>query len=211
MLDRIIIRLIYYLPPLLLALSFHESAHALIAHRLGDPTAKDEGRISLNPIQHIDPFGLLAILFLPLGWAKPVMINPYNLKNPIKDNVWISIAGPVSNLILAMISGLVFRLTLGVLASSTAGMYFLELIKNSVIINLNLMVFNLIPIPPLDGFHILEGVVSTETYVKLQYLRQFGPLLLIALVIFGGGILGAILYPVDQYLGGFLIGVPFGM
>ncbi len=208
MIDRLIIRLLYYLPPLLLALSFHESAHAFMAYRFGDTTARDEGRISLNPIAHIDPFGLIAILFFPIGWAKPVMINPYNLKNPIKDNIWISLAGPASNLILAAIFGIIFRLTYGALSSSVAGQYFSQLIQISVLLNINLMVFNLIPIPPLDGFHILEGIVPTETYVKLQQIRQFGPLLLIAMVIFGGSILWAILGPIQQVLGGFLLGMP---
>jgi Zn-dependent protease len=211
MIDRLIIRLLYYLPPLLLALSFHESAHAYMAYRFGDTTARDGGRISLNPIAHIDPFGLIAILFFPIGWAKPVMINPYNLKNPIKDNIWISLAGPASNLILAVIFGLIFRLSYGLLSSSEAGQYFSQLIQISVLLNINLMVFNLIPIPPLDGFHILEGIVPTETYVKLQQIRQFGPLLLIAFVIFGGSILWAILGPIQQVLGGFLLGVPISM
>ncbi len=208
--EHIIERIIYFLPPLLLALSFHESAHAYIAFRLGDPTARDLGRVTLNPLPHIDIFGLIAIMFFPIGWAKPVPVNPYNLKNPIRDNLWISLAGPASNLILAFISGVVFRLLYNPLASSAGGAYFLTLIQSSVILNIILMVFNLLPIPPLDGFHILEGMVSTETYVKLQRIQQFGPLLLLALVLFGGGILGAILGPVIRVLGGFLIGRPIG-
>jgi Zn-dependent protease len=211
MIDRLIIRLLYYLPPLLLALSFHESAHAYMAYRFGDTTARDGGRISLNPIAHIDPLGLIAILFFPIGWAKPVMINPYNLKNPIKDNIWISLAGPASNLILAALFGIVFRFAYEPFSSSVAGQYFIQLIQISVILNINLMVFNLIPIPPLDGFHILEGIVPTETYVKLQQIRQFGPLLLIVFVIFGGSILWAILGPIQRILGGFLLGVPITM
>ncbi len=208
--ESIIQRIIYFLPPLLLALSFHESAHAYIAYRLGDPTARDLGRVTLNPLPHIDIFGLIAIMFFPIGWAKPVPVNPYNLKNPIRDNLWISLAGPTSNLILAFISGIVFRLLYNPLGSSAGGVYFLTLIQSSVILNIILMVFNLLPIPPLDGFHVLEGMVSTETYVKLQRLQQFGPMLLLVLVLFGGRFLGAILGPVIRVLGGFFVGRPIG-
>lgn len=208
--ENIIQRIIYFLPPLLLALSFHESAHAYIAYRLGDPTARDLGRVTLNPLPHIDIFGLIAIMFFPIGWAKPVPVNPYNLKNPIRDNLWISLAGPTSNLILAFISGIVFRLLYNPLGSSAGGVYFLTLIQSSVILNIILMVFNLLPIPPLDGFHVLEGMVSTETYVKLQRIQQFGPMLLLVLVLFGGRFLGAILGPVIRVLGGFFVGRPIG-
>jgi Zn-dependent protease len=206
----IIDRVINFLPPFLLAISFHESAHAYVAYRLGDPTARDMGRITLNPLPHIDILGLLAILVFPFGWAKPVPINPYNLRNPIKDNLWISLAGPASNLLLAFVSGIVFRLLVFPLAASAGGIYILTLIRSSVILNIILMVFNLIPIPPLDGFHVLEGLVSTETYVKLQRVHQIGPILLLALVFFGGGLLTAIMGPIVRILGGFIIGTPLG-
>jgi Zn-dependent protease len=194
----------------LLAISFHESAHAYVAYRLGDPTARDLGRVTLNPIPHIDIIGLIAILVSSFGWAKPVPVNPYNLKNPIKDNLWISLAGPVSNLILAIISGIVFRFALAPLASSEGGYYILTLIQSSVILNIILMVFNLIPIPPLDGFHVLEALVSTDMYIQLQRIQQFGPFLLLALVFFGGGIISAIISPFIRILGGFLLGSPMG-
>jgi Zn-dependent protease len=208
--NGIIERIINFLPPFLLAISFHESAHAYIAYRLGDPTARDLGRITLNPLPHIDILGLIAILFFPFGWAKPVPVNSYNLRNPIKDNLWISLAGPTSNLILAFISGIVYRLLFSLLAFSAGGVYILSLIRSSVILNIILMVFNLLPVPPLDGFHVLEGLVSTETYIKLQRVQQVGPILLLALVFFGGGILTAIMGPVVRILGGFIIGMPLG-
>jgi Zn-dependent protease len=132
------------------------------------------------------------------------------LKNPIKDNLWISLAGPASNLILAAISGLIFRIASPFLIGSPGGDFILTMILISVTLNIVLMVFNLLPIPPLDGFHILEGLVSTETYVRLQVLNQIGPFILLAVVFLGGGILGAIFNPVVRILGGFFLGVPVG-
>jgi Zn-dependent protease len=199
-----------FLPPFLLAISCHESAHAYVAYRLGDPTARDLGRVTLNPLPHIDIFGLIVLFVAHFGWAKPVPVNPYNLKNPIRDNLWISLAGPASNLILAAISGLVFRLTSPFLVGSPAGEFLLTMILISVSLNIVLMVFNMIPLPPLDGFHILEGLVSTETYVKLQRVQQIGPFILLAVVFFGGRFLNAVFGPVVSVLGGFFLGIPIG-
>ena len=152
------------------------------------------------------------LLFAHFGWAKPVPINPYNLKNPIKDNLWIALAGPASNLILAIISAVVFRILFPFLISSTAGEFLLTMIKQSVILNLVLMTFNLFPLPPLDGFHILEGLVSTENYIKLQRLNQIGPFLLLGLIMLSNfghlNIFGAIFGPVVGTLGGLLLGMP---
>ncbi len=212
--ENFIRQAIWFLPPFLLAISFHESAHAYVANRFGDPTAKDLGRITLNPLPHIDPFGLLMLFLVHFGWAKPVPINPYNLKNPIKDNLWIALAGPASNLILAVISAIVFRAAFPFLIGSGPGEFFLTMVQFSVTLNLVLMVFNLFPIPPLDGFHILEGLVSTETYVKLQRLNQVGPFLLMGIILIGSftgvSIFGAIFGPIVRVLGGFLLGMPVG-
>ena len=205
-LNDLIERAIYFLPPFLLSISFHESAHAYVAYRFGDPTARDLGRVTLNPLPHINIPGLIAIMLSPFGWAKPVPVNPYNLRNPIRDSLWISLAGPASNLILAAIFGAIFQLTHSLFPPSAGGLYAVTFIQNCVVLNLMLMTFNLIPIPPLDGFHILEGLVSTETYIKLQGLYKFGPLLLLALVLLGGNILGAIISPVIRIIGGFLLG-----
>lgn len=206
---------IFFLPVFLLAISFHESSHGYIANRFGDPTAKDMGRITLNPLPHIDPVGLIAIFIPPhFGWAKPVPVNPYNLRNPIKDNLWIALAGPASNLILAIISAIVFRIVAPFLQFSAAGGFILTMILLSVSLNLVLMTFNLFPIPPLDGFHILEGLVSTEMYIKLQRLEQIGPIILLIIIMasnFGHlNFFGAIFSPVVRTLGGLLLGRPVG-
>jgi Zn-dependent protease len=205
---------ILFIPPFLLAISVHESAHAYVAYRLGDPTAKELGRVTLNPIPHIDIFGFIALFIVHFGWAKPVPVNPANLKEPIRDSLWISLAGPASNFILAVLSAIVFRMLVPFLAYSDGGLFVLDMILFSVRLNIILMVFNLFPLPPLDGFHILEGLVSYETYLKLQQLHSMGPMLLLGLIFLsnfsGLNIFGAIFTPVVRTLGGFLIGMPIG-
>ncbi len=210
----VIQKAILFVPPFLLAISVHESAHAYIANRLGDPTAKELGRVTLNPIPHIDLFGFIALFMVGFGWAKPVPVNPANLKEPIRDGLWISLAGPASNLILAVLSAVVFRMLFPFLIHSDGGMFALAMIKFSVTLNIILMVFNLFPLPPLDGFHILEGLVSYETYVKLQQLQSKGPMILFGLIflsiITGFNIFDIIFTPIVRTLGGFLIGMPIG-
>lgn len=210
----VIQKAIFFVPPFLLAISVHESAHAYIANRLGDPTAKELGRITLNPIPHIDLFGFIALFIVGFGWAKPVPVNPANLKEPIRDGLWISLAGPASNLILAVLSAVVFRMLVPFLAYSDGGLFILDMIRFSVALNIILMVFNLFPLPPLDGFHILEGLVSYETYVKLQQLQSKGPMILFGLIFLssfiGFNIFGIIFTPIVRTLGGFLIGMPIG-
>jgi Zn-dependent protease len=212
--DSFLLQAIFFLPPFLLAISVHESAHAYTAYRFGDPTAKNLGRITLNPIPHIDIFGLIAIFLVHFGWAKPVPVNPQNLKDPIKDNLWISLAGPASNLILAIISGIVFRILSPLLSISEAGLFILTMIQFSVILNIVLMVFNLFPIPPLDGFHILEGIVSHDVYLSLQKLRSAGPMILFGLIILssvsGLNIFSFIFRPFVKIIGGILLGEPVG-
>jgi Zn-dependent protease len=205
---------ILFVPPFLLAISFHESAHAYVAYRLGDPTARDMGRITLNPLPHIDLFGFIALFLVHFGWAKPVPVNSANLQNPIKDNLWISLAGPTSNLLLAIVSAVFFRMLAPFLAHSSGGLFVLQMIEISVILNIVLMVFNLFPLPPLDGFHILEGLVPYETYVRLQRFQAAGPMILLGLILLSSftdlNIFAIVFEPVVRILGGFLIGMPVG-
>ncbi len=212
--EQFIANAVFFLPPFLLAISFHESAHAYVANRLGDPTAKDLGRITLNPIHHIDIMGLIVLFVAHFGWAKPVPVNPYNLKHPRKDNLWISLAGPASNLILAFISAVVYRLFFPLLMTSQLGAFLLTMIELSVSLNIVLMVFNLFPLPPLDGFHILEGLVSTETYIELQKLQTVGPMILLGIIMISSltkfNIFAIIFGPIVSILGGLLLGRPIG-
>lgn len=173
------------IPPILLALSFHEYAHAWMANRKGDPTAKMLGRLTMNPLAHLDPMGTLMIVILHFGWAKPVPVNPLNLKDPKKDMLWIALAGPASNVILAAGLGLLIRVMNGFglrIDGSFLGL-FQYMLYFAVMINLVLAIFNMLPIPPLDGSKILFGVLPTEYEEPYLRFEQYGPMLLFGLVI----------------------------
>jgi len=143
--------LLVSLPILLITISIHEYSHAKVADILGDPTPRLAGRLTLNPISHIDPFGLLALVLVRFGWAKPVPVNPYNFKNPRGGELLVSLAGPLSNFLLAWVLAIIYKNV------PLPNNDFLSMIISYTIwINLSLAVFNLIPIPPLDGSHILE-------------------------------------------------------
>jgi len=165
----------------LIALTIHEFFHAYIADKFGDPTAKLMGRVTLNPIAHFDLVGTLLPLFLIIirspfvfGWGKPVMVNPNNFKNPKIDNITVSLAGPMSNFAIAVIFGLLIRLI-------NLPIVLQYLFASIMIINLVFMIFNLIPIPPLDGSKILSLFISDRAYLVLQ---QFGIFLLLILIMF---------------------------
>jgi len=201
---------------LLISVAFHEAAHAWMANRLGDPTAKLLGRISLNPLDHIDPIGtvllpLFALFssittggFFVFGWGKPTPFNPWNLQNPKRDSALISLAGPVSNFLLAAIFAIPFRLGLLELANNQSFQSFSllnPLGKTSFILffmiylNLLLGLFNLIPIHPLDGFKVIGGLLSKSFYYRWLELERIGPILLLALIFFGGGIISLVISP----------------
>lgn len=183
---------------ILLALSVHESAHGWMAERFGDPTARMQGRITLNPIAHIDPIGtvvfplMLALMGAPVfGWAKPVMVNPYNLRNPRKDGIYIAAAGPVSNIIMA-IGGIVVFIILkqiGIVGSiyvtSRSAEAITILLLNLILINIFLAIFNLLPIPPLDGSRILEGILEGEALRTFKKIEPYGFIILIAVIYLG--------------------------
>ncbi len=174
-------------PPILLALAFHEFSHGWVADRLGDPTARNAGRLTLNPLAHLDLMGTIMLFVVHMGWAKPVPINPYNFGNPRRDTVLVSLAGPVSNLILAFGFGLLIRAfdTGGIFASITLPKAALLAIVYGVIINISLAIFNLIPIPPLDGSRILGGLLPPEMEREYRKLDKFGPMLVLVLVMGG--------------------------
>jgi len=170
----------------LFALSVHESAHGWMANRLGDPTARLQGRISLNPLAHIDPIGtvvfplILALLKAPVfGWAKPVMIDPRYFRRPRRDNMLVAAAGPLSNLLVAALGILLFRLFTGWLVQNPVPAQFLLTV---VIINVYLAAFNLIPIPPLDGSGVLEGLLPARWLRSYWQLRPYGFIILIVLL-----------------------------
>ena len=182
---------------LLIAITLHEFSHALMANRLGDPTAKRLGRLSLNPIRHLDPLGTLMLFLVGFGWGKPVPINPnYFRMNPRRGMAISALAGPLSNFALAALLGVLVRV--GVVdwhspwswpfypfASWDASWVAADIIGYVILLNLILGVFNLIPIPPLDGFNIAVGILPRRQAEAMARLQQYGPLLLLLLVFLG--------------------------
>lgn len=176
-------------PPLLLALTFHEFAHGYVAYMLGDPTAKMAGRLTLNPIKHLDPLGTIAFFLIKFGWAKPVPVNGSFFKNPRKDMLWVALAGPMTNLALAVISAVVAKLVLTlypILPSSSLTQAVIiplfAMLKASVWINLVLCIFNFLPIPPLDGSRILMGLLPDKMAHTYASYEKYGFVIIMLLV-----------------------------
>ena len=170
--------LILLIPVLVFALVFHEFSHAWVANQLGDPTAKYAGRLTLNPLAHLDIFGSLMILFVGFGWAKPVPVDSRYLGNPRIDMMKIAFAGPASNLLLALISGTIIRTT-GYMGSLTT------MLVMFTQINIMLAVFNMIPISPLDGSQIFSGFMVRRNPDMVYKLQIYGPQILMGLILFG--------------------------
>ena len=170
--------LVLLIPVLLFALVFHEFSHGWVANKLGDPTAKYAGRLTLNPIAHLDMMGSLMILFVGFGWAKPVPVESRYLASPRTDMMKIAFAGPASNLLLAFVAGLFIRFTGNLGSLSTMLMMFTQ-------INIMLAVFNMIPIPPLDGSQIFSGLMIRKNPDLVVKLQIYGPQILMGLILFG--------------------------
>jgi Zn-dependent protease len=196
---------------LLIAFTLHELSHAVTAVQLGDDTPRRMGRLTLNPLAHLDPIGSLLLIFAGFGWAKPVQINPYNLRtNPHVGMAIVAAAGPISNFIMALIAAIPFRLGLLSPFAAAGGPIFPSLsgfLLDFIEINLLLMLFNLIPIAPLDGSKILAGFAPREWDSVLATLEKWGPFLLLALVFLGQGLLGLILGPPINFLLRAIVGV----
>ncbi|MBQ3276027.1 MAG: site-2 protease family protein [Oscillospiraceae bacterium] len=169
--------------PSLICITLHELSHGYVAYRLGDTTAKDAGRLTLNPIRHIDPMGLLMMVAFKFGWAKPVPVNMYRFRHPRRDMALTALAGPVSNLII----GAVFLFLYGFLytplvRSGTVGDWFLQMIYLTAYISLALMIFNILPISPLDGSKVLYSFLPDREYMTLMRYERYGMILLLVLV-----------------------------
>lgn len=201
--------IIIQLVVVLFAISIHESAHAWMANKFGDPTAKNQGRITLNPIAHIDLIGtiifpvLLAIVGAPVfGWAKPVMVNPYNLRDPRRANLFISAAGPGSNIISACLGMVLFLIlkNMGVFGRGAGSgiQVLLFIFFYFIIINIYLAIFNLIPIPPLDGSGIIESVLKGEALYNYQKIKPYGFIILLFIIYLG--VLDVIANPIISFV-----------
>lgn len=187
------------LPAILIALTFHEYAHGKAAYFLGDDTPYYQGRLTLNPIPHIDWIGFAMLLFFSFGWAKPVQVNPGNFKNVTykKGMMLVSIAGPAMNLLLAFLGMVALKLVLPYQFTEW-GSITLAILRPLIIINIILAAFNLIPVPPLDGSKILAGLLPDSGSRLMYSLEQYGPLLLLLLIISNGA--SAVFWPVANYI-----------
>lgn len=203
---RFLTELILKLPALLVAVTVHELAHALVADRLGDPTARRLGRITLNPLPHIDPLGALAFVLAGFGWAKPVPVNARNLRHPIRDMAWVAAAGPLSNFAVAFVALVAVRLLgRGGGVVPLAGETLVHVLFFVYLFNLALGIFNLIPLPPLDGGHFLPYLFPRASWGFIHQLEQAGPFLLILLVL--SGATRYVVDPVLRLVSGFFLSI----
>lgn len=204
------------IPAILLALTIHEFAHGWVAYRLGDTTAADAGRLTFNPLAHLDPFGALMLMFGPFGWARPVPVNILNLRNRRQGVFWVSAAGPLSNILLAVAVGLFVRFSgvLSVLPESSATGYVGKFILLLVTLNLGIAFFNLLPIPPLDGSKILLSLLPhqhAQTYMRFAARAPQVFLILIMVEwVLNIPTISLILGPVFRPFLGFWLGMIFG-
>lgn len=187
--------LVYRLIALLIAATIHEFAHAWMANHLGDPTPRYQGRLSLNPIVHLDLVGSLLLLLVGFGWAKPVQVNPRNFEDPRKGMLLVAAAGPLANITMMFLIGLLPQF--GLISFSGAAGDLLEVVLR---INAVLAVFNLIPIPPLDGSRILAGLLPPAQAMAYERVQQYGPLLLLLVLFVMPGLLGQVIGPPIDWL-----------
>lgn len=176
--------LTYTVPAVLIAISMHEFAHGYVSYKLGDPTPKERGRLSLNPFRHLDLVGTLCLMFFHFGWAKPVMVNPYYYKNRKRGMLLVALGGPVMNFIISFISlfimGIIIKMTGGYAGDIIVFVF--NLLSYIVMINLGLGVFNLIPVPPLDGSKVLGAILPEDKYFKYMQYEKYGYIILLILL-----------------------------
>ena len=195
------LQFLYVLPAIIIGLTVHEWAHAYAAFRLGDPTAKNLGRMTLNPIAHVDIIGFLMLLLVGFGWAKPVPVNPRNFKNYKRDDIIVSLAGIFTNIIVAFLFSFVY--VAGILKWGLGtNEAFMSIIGSIITINLALAIFNLIPIYPLDGSHVAESLLMRKIPRVFMFLRQYGQFILLGLL-FLGAISYVLSFLISAISGGF--------
>jgi len=189
--ENFLFKLSIMLVPGLFAITCHEVSHGYIAWRYGDPTARMLGRLTLNPLKHIDIIGTLMIVFVGIGWAKPVPVVYENLRNPKRDMIWVAAAGPITNILLAIISAIALRIMVAFANPAAAGSQletFVEpivlMLAFSVYINLLLAIFNMIPLPPLDGGRVMTGLLPYRQAAALARIEPYGMVIIIVLVFF---------------------------
>ena len=185
--------LIILVPVILFSLTIHEYAHALVAHRLGDDTAKRQGRLSLNPLVHLDVLGTLLLFIVHFGWAKPVPVDPRNFRNPKKDMLMVAIAGPISNILTAIAAAVILKAIFENFAAIPPGSgadVAVRMLVWFMYIGIVLAVFNMIPVPPLDGSRVLYGLLPDSLAYRYARFETYGIFILFAFFLFGGQFLG---------------------
>ena len=204
-----------WIVPVLFAITLHEAAHGWVAYKLGDPTAKSLGRITVNPIKHIDPVGTVVVpIFLAtlsgfvMGWAKPVPVEPRYFKSPLLDMALVAIAGPVSNFFMACFWAFFIVVVDAVLTPSNTLSFLADVGEKGIYINIILMVLNLLPIPPLDGGRVVAGILPPSLAMPFMQLERFGMIIILLLLV--SGILGKIMWPIVLHFVK-IIGVIFGL
>ena len=222
--QNIVYQIAVWLVPLVIAIVFHEVAHGRVARRLGDPTAQERGRLSFNPIKHVDPFGTVILpLILAVshagaifGWAKPVPVNYARLRNPRRDMILVALAGPGMNLLLAFAGALILTATLALSGGVENGVArFIALnALNFVYINIYLGIFNLLPVPPFDGGHVVEGLLPPALGVQFRKIGRSMLLVLVVLLLvlplIGLNVVGRIVWPLVDQIAAMLLGI-FGI
>ena len=200
----IIQEILIYFVPVLIAITFHEVAHGYVAYILGDPTAKRAGRLSLNPIKHLDPIGAIALLIVKVGWAKPVPINPIYFKKPRRDLFLVSFAGPFSNFLLAVLFSFIIKVILYFFGGVSSGFYvrffsvLIDILSAGVIVNIGLGLFNLIPIPPLDGSNMVMSILPKEMAISFGKIGKYG--IIIIFILFLTGLVQKAILPMLYFL-----------
>ena len=205
-------RLLYSVPAIILCLTFHEWAHGFVAYKFGDPTAKMAGRLTLNPLKHLDPLGTLMLIFARFGWAKPVPVNPYNFQGDRRSKMTVvAMAGPLANLLFAVVSTVFLYLIVDYAPYNSFFVYLYNLTSELVWINIILAVFNLLPIPPLDGSKILGGFLPAKWEAAYYKIERYGFLILFVFILTGlsGKILTPLVYGMYNLIVTLIGKIPF--
>ena len=197
------VTLIVGLPGIIIAMTVHEWAHARVAYGLGDYTPRLQGRLTLNPMAHVDPIGLLMLFVVHFGWAKPVEINPMNFQNPRRDDILVSLAGPASNLIVSFVALIVLVLLAKMDFPLSDGL--LVVFNLIIIYNINFAIFNMLPIPPLDGSHILRNLLPYELARGYEQLERYSFIFLILII--ATPILHYVFVPLQRFIFGIFQGI----